>query len=87
MPSLQHEVVTRLGRVRLDFAYVEARVAIEADGFRWHSSRKRWDGDRERALALGLLGWTVVRVTWTQLHDRPDDVVETIRALLARNLM
>jgi very-short-patch-repair endonuclease len=83
LPAVQHQIKTRSGLVVLDFAYVDKRVAIEADGFRWHSSRQQWDHDRARANELTMLGWTVVRVTWTQLRDRPDDVIEAIQATLS----
>jgi very-short-patch-repair endonuclease len=83
LPAVQHEVSTRRGLVVLDFAYVDRRIAIEADGFRWHSSRRQWDHDRARANELTMLGWTVVRVTWTHLRDRPDDVIDAIQATLS----
>jgi very-short-patch-repair endonuclease len=82
-PVVQHRIRTHRGVAVLDFAYVEPRVAIEADGFRWHSSRRQWDHDRVRGNALTMLGWIVIRVTWTQLRDRPDEVVETIRSTLS----
>jgi hypothetical protein len=42
-PRIQQEVQTDAGSRRLDLAYPERRIAIEADGFRWHSSRMNWD--------------------------------------------
>ena len=78
-PVLQHGV----GKYRLDFAYPALHVAIEADGFRWHSSRARWDRDIERRNALAVLGWTVIHVTWPQLQHKPEKVVEAVRATLA----
>jgi very-short-patch-repair endonuclease len=84
MPAIQHEVKTQRGTAILDLAYVQERVAIEADGFRWHSSRQQWDRDRARNNALAMLGWTVIHVTWLQLRDRPDEVLEAIRATLGR---
>ena len=83
LPVVQHEVRTAGGRFVLDLAYVEQKVGIEADGYRWHSSRRAWDSDRSRTNALQLLGWTLVRVTWSQLRDRADDVTEQVRAILA----
>ena len=83
-PALQHSVTTHLGKAVLDFAYVERRVAVEADGFRWHSSRRQWDHDRMRRNALTMLGWTLVHVTWPELRDRPGEVAEAIRATLSR---
>ena len=78
-PVLQHGV----GKYRLDFAYPALHVAIEADGFSWHSSRARWDRDIERRNALAVLGWTVIHVTWPQLQHKPEKVVEAVRATLA----
>jgi len=83
LPTLQFRVATPSGEARLDFAYVEDKVAIEADGFRWHSSRQQWDNDRDRGNALTVLGWTVIHVTWTQLKYRPDEIVESVRSVLA----
>ena len=77
-PAVQHQV----GRYRLDFAYPDARVAIEADGFRWHSTRQQWDRDRTRRNALTATGWTMLQVTWSELRDRPEEVVAAVRALI-----
>ncbi|TML78260.1 MAG: DUF559 domain-containing protein [Actinobacteria bacterium] len=82
-PELQFPVETGMGRALLDFAYPNQRVAIEADGFRWHSSRLRWDHDRERRNALSVLRWKIIHATWSQLRDRPDEIVAAVRALLA----
>jgi len=78
-PTVQH----RIGSYRIDFAYVRERLAIEADGFRWHSSRRQWDRERTRTAALTAMGWTVFRVTWSELNERPDGFVEAVAALLA----
>jgi very-short-patch-repair endonuclease len=77
-PAVQH----RIGNYRVDFAYPGARVAIEADGFRWHSTRQQWDRDRARRNALTAMGWTVLHVTSTQLREQPEEVVNTIRTTL-----
>lgn len=84
MPAIQHRIRTHRGPAVIDFAYVESRVAIEADGFRWHSSRQQWDRDQARNNALTMLGWTVVHVTWPQLRDRPAEVIDAIRVTLSR---
>jgi very-short-patch-repair endonuclease len=77
-PAPQHQV----GSYRVDFAYPGARVAVEADGFRWHSTRRQWDRDRARRNALTAMGWTLIHVTWAQLREQPEQVVNTIRATL-----
>lgn len=83
LPELQYRVRTDRGEAILDFAYVDEKIAIEADGFQWHSSRQQLDHDRERGNALAMLGWIVIRVTWTQLRDRPGEMVGAIRSILA----
>lgn len=67
----------------VDFAYPEMKLGIEADGYRWHSSRSRWDYDRARRNRLTLIGWRIIHVTWTELTEHPNETVERIRIALA----
>jgi very-short-patch-repair endonuclease len=63
-PRRQYPVALAQGRqARLDFAYPELQVAIEVDGYRWHSGRAAWQRDRQRLTALAALGWRVLHVT------------------------
>jgi very-short-patch-repair endonuclease len=83
-PIRQHAVRDGGGVVAVvDFAYPEARLAIEADGYGWHSTGSRWHHDRLRSNALMLLGWRIVHVTWRDMTGRPDHVIASIRAALA----
>jgi very-short-patch-repair endonuclease len=67
---------------RLDFAYPSKLLGIEADGYRWHGSIERWRSDLRRENRLKLLGWTVLRFSWNDVHDRPEIVANEIRAAL-----
>lgn len=67
---------------RLDFAYPELLLGIEADGFRWHG-RERWEDDLGRENRLKLLGWTLLRFSSRAVRERPEMVVAQIRAVLA----
>lgn len=62
-PAQQHRV--RLGgrTFRIDLAYPVLRLAIELDGWEFHSSRSAFDDDRTRANLLVAHGWSVVRFT------------------------
>lgn len=60
-PVCQHWVSTPIGRFRLDFAFLEERVAVEVDG-RQHLDRGVAAHDRRRTEALEALGWTVLRI-------------------------
>jgi very-short-patch-repair endonuclease len=79
-PETQYPVYEH-GRViaRLDLAYPDRKLAIEADGYRWHAGRARWQSDLARRNRLTALGWRIIHVTWSDLRDRPDEVVERVR--------
>ena len=73
---------------RIDLAYPRARLAIEADSFRWHSGRETWQRDLSRQNLLVLRGWTVLRFTWDDVAHRGGHVVaEVARALEQKTRM
>jgi len=70
------------GRVVLDIAFPEHRVAVEIDGWAYHRDvdRFRRDGLRQNEVVIG--GWRVIRVTWFDLQETPDYLVDVVlRAL------
>lgn len=66
--------------VVVDVAFPALRLAIEVDGWAYHSDVDRFQRDRSKQNALITLGWTVLRFTWADLSERPQDVL----ALIAR---
>jgi very-short-patch-repair endonuclease len=68
----------------VDVAFVERKLAIEVDGWAFHSDVDRFRRDRHRQNTLVALGWTVVRFTWADLTERPDYVLSTILDLGAQ---
>lgn len=81
-----YPLVDAAGRTvaEIDFAHVQARIAIEVDGRAFHSDRHAFEHDRWRQNALVLDGWLVLRFTWEQITQRPDEVMATIQAAVAR---
>jgi very-short-patch-repair endonuclease len=78
-PAIQHEIRDRGRLVAIvDFAYPDVRLAIEADGYRWHSGRARWRTDLQRRNAVTALGWRIVHVTWEDLERTPDELLRLI---------
>ena len=75
-----HAVFER-GRLvaRIDVAFPGLKLAIEVDGFAYHSDRSRFQRDRTRQNDLTSLGWRIVRFTWADLVERPDYVLRTIQ--------
>lgn len=84
-PVAQYRIRLPDRDVFVDFAFPEARIAIEVDGYRWHSGVDRWRSDLDRRTALGALGWLVLHFTARDLAERPDHIVRTVaRALQER---
>jgi very-short-patch-repair endonuclease len=82
LPTLQHEVWVGDRLVaRVDGAYIDQKIAIELDGYRFHGSPEAFQYDRIRQNRLVELGWTVLRFTWQDLVHHPDRVAQTIRRL------
>jgi very-short-patch-repair endonuclease len=51
----------------VDAHWPHARLVVEVDGWRFHSSRQAFEDDRERDAILQEKGWRVVRVTARRL--------------------
>lgn len=65
--------------LRVDFCFADAGLVIEADGARWHQEVAR---DQARDNALAILGWRVIRVTWSQVVHERNDLLRDIKAAL-----
>ncbi len=72
----------RLCGYEVDLAFPDEQVAIEVDGWAWHQDAERFRRDRQRQNAVVLAGWTVLRFTWHDLTQRPDEVIAEIRIAL-----
>lgn len=82
-PVRQHKVFDGQGCIgRIDFAYPRARLAIEADSYRWHAAREAWQRDLRRRTRLAAVGWRVVHCTWHELVHQPDQIVSATRSAL-----
>lgn len=70
-------------RFELDIAFPELRVAIEIDGYAYHSGDARFQRDRTKQNALIAAGWRVLRFTWADITERPAYVLAQVGQLLA----
>ncbi|MYF84360.1 MAG: DUF559 domain-containing protein [Acidimicrobiia bacterium] len=83
MPTLQMPLPWRSPtKGRVDFAYEDARLIIECDGRRWHTTMEAFESDRRRDNLAQLHGWKVLRFTWSDLTDQPFRVVHQISEAL-----
>jgi very-short-patch-repair endonuclease len=69
--------------IQIDFLWPAQRVAVETDGWATHRTRGAFEADRRRDQRLAVAGWRPVRFTWRQVANRPREVVDTLRPLLA----
>jgi very-short-patch-repair endonuclease len=60
------------------------KVAIEVDGWAFHSDGEAFQIDRMRQNAISLLGWQVLRFMWLDLTEYPERVLAIIRSAIGR---
>jgi hypothetical protein len=84
-PLTQYTISDQDGNwiARVDFAWPEARLVLECDGFEHHSSRDAFHRDRRRWNALSRAGWVVHAVTWQDVVNDPAYVVGLVADHLA----
>ncbi|UPW10691.1 DUF559 domain-containing protein [Gordonia terrae] len=66
----------------IDLAFPDRLLAVEIDGMAFHRDAETFQRDRRRRNDLIALGWTVLNFTWSDLRERPDDVVARVRQAL-----
>lgn len=84
LPRPQTNVLLDLddGTIEADCFWRERRLIVELDGHEAHGTRAAFESDRGRDRRLQAAGWTVVRITWRQLHDEPEALLADLRRLL-----
>jgi len=73
----------RVGRYEVDLLWPAEGLAVEVDGYAYHSSRQAFERDRLRDAELQAAGLRVMRVTWRQIVHAPEALVARIAAALA----
>ena len=83
-PALAHRIHDAYGRfiAEVDLAYPELKLAIEIDGYRWHSTPAQKRADEERQNRLILAGWTVLRFSAAEVRRNPAALVTTVSRYL-----
>ena len=83
MPDTQHRLFDSKGTFvgRYDFAYPSRLSIIETDSEGFHMDPVSFQRDREKQNRAHALGLTVYRVTWRQLIEDPESVLQIIAAI------
>ena len=69
---------------RVDLVWLRAKFVLEVDSRRWHAGWSATVEDRRRDARLTAAGWRILRVTYWQLTQEPEEFVRAVRAVLAR---
>ena len=70
------------GKFKIDAAFVDETVAIEADSRQFHSTKTQRANDKARQDELEAAGWHFERITFDDVHLDPDDTLAHVRAAL-----
>ncbi len=69
--------------IEVDCLWRDAGLVVELDGLTTHHTRHRFEADRDRDRAMAVVGLTVVRVTWRQLHLDSAGLARDLERLLS----
>jgi len=78
------ECNVRIGRHEVDFLWRALAVVVEVDGYRYHSSRLRFEGDRRKDADLVAGGLTVLHLSWRQITEEAMATAVRLGLALAR---
>jgi very-short-patch-repair endonuclease len=76
------EVNAPVGGYVVDFLWRRPDLIVETDGYRYHRGRHTFEHDHRRQAQLVAMGYEVLRFTWSQIIDQPNEVVAAVRARL-----
>jgi very-short-patch-repair endonuclease len=80
----QHPLTCADGReVRLDFARPDIRLAVEANGARWHDTPARKRRTRERLASIEGTDWEVLDYGWSEGED-PMGIIREVEETVDR---
>lgn len=69
--------------IRPDLLFREQRLAIELDSRRWHHDPLTQQDDADKQAILEAHGYRVLRISWWQIVDHPEQTLRRIRTALA----
>jgi len=81
-PEINAPLVIEGVQIEADFLWRQAGLIVETDGRRFHGTAAAFEQDRRRDRRLQVAGWRVLRCTWRQVVDAPEELARDIRLLL-----
>jgi very-short-patch-repair endonuclease len=82
LPRFNDWILLGAKRYQVDCHWPGTGQIVELDGWQGHRTRTAFREDRARDRALRVAGYSVTRLTWSQLDDEPEAVAADLRVLL-----
>ncbi|HET7509642.1 MAG TPA: DUF559 domain-containing protein [Solirubrobacterales bacterium] len=82
LPCFNDWIVLGPKRYQVDCHWPGTGQIVELDGWQGHRTKTAFREDRARDRALRVAGYSVTRLTWSQLEDEPEAVSRDLRVLL-----
>jgi len=82
LPRFNDWILLGPKRYQVDCHWPGTGQIVELDGWQGHKTRTAFREDRARDRALRVAGYSVTRLTWSQLEDEPEAVAADLRVLL-----
>ena len=82
-PVVHHPIHVEDQLFVVDIAWPEARLALECDGFLFHSGPEQLRLDHHRQNLLATAGWTLLRTDWHTLRTDASQLIGQIATALA----
>jgi len=82
--NLSYKEQYQIGPYQLDFAFPNLKIDLEIDGDQHHLDKRVVESDKRRNLYLEDLGWTIIRVKWSEyqkLEDKKSYVNSLVKLL------
>jgi hypothetical protein len=68
----------------VDFYWPGHNLIVETDGAATHLTPTAFEHDRARDAYLTALGYRVIRITWRQFTERPQEIARLLQRILSR---
>jgi len=81
-PRLNAWIVLPTARYKVDCLWPEAHLVVELDSWSAHGTPSAFRDDKTRDRRLHAAGYTVTRLTWSQLDDEPEQIAADLRTLV-----
>lgn len=83
-PRMNADLAIRGRFFEIDALWERERVAVELDSRSIHGTRKKFESDRHRDRILVAEGWRTMRISWLQLQEEPEEIVEDLKQALGQ---